>query len=842
MEDLEHSPGLEEQQRIDLANLGIAYRLRQADLSREEGDLATAYDYLAPMLRVNPNDPRLLMALARLYNDSKESEKVLELYDRVLRLDPGNMDAFKGAVGASIDLKEFERAQLLLDGALELDPSNPRLYALAGRLARTRGEDGRALDFFRRALELDALRGDSELGGEGSWRNAPTLYLLDPGEDWRVINPKPIEQSDDYAPTDDRSNPFGVPKGGQLDRYFNSSSNDSSGQLQRLSQNDRSQSSNLPSAFAVLPTSVSQKEIQTVKREIPKVERPPESLQLAQAANVMPAGVKGVADRYLSSEQTERTAGGYFLQLSTESRPDVPVRRQEYWDIPSRPQRYEMDSRLESVPGRFEPIPHVNDEVIAVEEPRYVEEQIIYEEAPVRRRVQEPRYYEYVQPEPRSPPPRRENVRKRQAPVFNGRRRTGRTIKDPRDDILREMSEIRSGRSAYGAFGLVFRNRDGQSGLDKLLDIEAPIEFSFAGLEVGRAKLRLTPVFLDAGTLNQADLQFFGTFAFDPDANVNASQDAEGVGLNLVYDFADWRLDIGTTPIGFRLSDVVGGVRWSPSTDKLFLTLNASRRAVADSVLSYAGARDVRSGIDWGGVTKTGIRGDLVYADEGWGLYGNLGFHSLVGKNVANNSVFEFGGGFFARAYNRVKRAGLIEDKITWGVNVTSFLYDKNLRRFSLGHGGYFSPQFYLSVGMPINWEGRRKNLSYTFGGTIGIQAFRENGVEVFPDNGDLQTALGVFATIDADADGVPDNPNVIQGFDRRSQTGLGFTFYGGLEYLVTSKFTMGGRFTFDNASDFRETSFLGYVRYWFRDQIKTELPPNILEPYYTGKFRWLQQ
>ena len=70
VDDLQNEPRLTPQQRQDLANLQVAHRLRQADVVREEGDLALAYEYLHPLLKVNPNDPRLLMALARLYSDA----------------------------------------------------------------------------------------------------------------------------------------------------------------------------------------------------------------------------------------------------------------------------------------------------------------------------------------------------------------------------------------------------------------------------------------------------------------------------------------------------------------------------------------------------------------------------------------------------------------------------------------------------------------------------------------------------------------------------------------------------------------------------------------------------
>ena len=127
IEDLQNEPNLTPQQRQDLANLQVAHRLRQADMIREEGDLALAYEYLHPLLQVNPNDPRLLMALARLYSDAEEYDRTLEIYDRVLRIDPSSIDAYKGAIAASISLQQYDRAEAMLAQALEREPGNARL-------------------------------------------------------------------------------------------------------------------------------------------------------------------------------------------------------------------------------------------------------------------------------------------------------------------------------------------------------------------------------------------------------------------------------------------------------------------------------------------------------------------------------------------------------------------------------------------------------------------------------------------------------------------------------------------------------------------------------------------
>lgn len=179
MEDLLQQTGFDDQQSLQLANMRIAYRLRQADLVREDGQLAQAYEYLEPLLRVNPNDPRVLMALARLYNDAREYDRVLALNRRVIDVDPENADAYRSAINAALAMEDLDQAEVLLDDAFALDPNSSRLYALAGRAARARGEDGRALQLFQHALRLDQEAGGAEgVSGDGTY--SPQLFLVDP--------------------------------------------------------------------------------------------------------------------------------------------------------------------------------------------------------------------------------------------------------------------------------------------------------------------------------------------------------------------------------------------------------------------------------------------------------------------------------------------------------------------------------------------------------------------------------------------------------------------------------------------------------------------------------------
>jgi hypothetical protein len=357
------------------------------------------------------------------------------------------------------------------------------------------------------------------------------------------------------------------------------------------------------------------------------------------------------------------------------------------------------------------------------------------------------------------------------------------------------------------------------------------VEIGFPATEAGRFKFRAVPVSLEAGTLSGRSLPLFGTLGLATAlASANGedtttitsrriSQSESGVALGLGYEVGDFRADFGTSPLGFPVETLVGGVNWRPSVGQTSFKIDVARRSVTDSLLSYAGARDPGTGLVWGGVTKTGGRLDVAYDLGRYGVYGNGSYYLLDGQHLPENSVVELGGGLYARA---VERRSM---RLTYGLNLTAFGYDKNLRRFSFGHGGYFSPQSYFAVSVPVEWEGYYNRFSYRIGGAIGIQAFREDGY--YPSDvglSDAYTAALELADPELQLQG---------GYNSKQSTGIGFSFGGQFEYLLDPNLAAGARLSIDNARDYQEGSALGYLRYSFFPQSRVSNPPALLLPYF---------
>jgi len=408
-----------------------------------------------------------------------------------------------------------------------------------------------------------------------------------------------------------------------------------------------------------------------------------------------------------------------------------------------------------------------------------------------------------------------------------------------------EIADLQGENKTSVAGELLVRSHNGQSGLSKLSDVETPLQIIYSTKADGELGLRLTPVILSAGNLNLNDPTVAGQFGRQVPINAQAiatgrtfsavaqanglsgasgvSQHANGMALTLSYEIRNVKLDVGTSPLGFAVNNVVGGARWSDTLDGMNVALEASRRSVTDSYLSYAGTRDSLYGLQWGGVTKNGVKLNGSYENDDVGAYVNTGVAVLTGQNVARNSEVELGGGLYVRSYKSK------DAMLTTGINLTTFFYDKNLSYYTYGQGGYFSPQRYVAVGLPVDWSARSGHLSYQLSGSIGVQNFKQNDSPYFPLGSADQSALVAYANA---------NPSygISTVYQGQSHSGVAYKLNGGAEYQVSPNIFIGGRLSVDNSGDYTENIGMLYWRYFFEPQTKPlAFPPTPVKSYFQG-------
>lgn len=670
---LAESPRLTTAQQEDLNGVIIAHTLRQADALRQAGRLAQAYGTVRPALE-QTDDPRLLMALARIYNTAGEQQKALALAERVIAREPNDLDHRLFASGVALGAKAVERAVAQAEAALKIAPANPRALAAAGRAEKERGNSDKSLAYFEKAQAIERTKLASS-----AVPVAPLARSQTADSAWRAL---PLPSS-------------GLKSDGQRELGYLAP-------LSGFTSEPKEQRAGLlpiPGDFTEVPTRDS-------------------STPAPQLALVASTWAQTVASTLKSgSEQRDATGRAPLTQ------PAEPL----------------LMTQIDA-----------------------------------------------------------------------GERTMGEEI----DAIKLKLTTVID-------VGAGWRSRSGEPGLGRLNQVEIPIEMTLPTSHSGTFVLRLTPTLLSPGALNGFDpatTAKFGSAAMGPlvnGLNLVPEQNASGVAVSVGYRNENLALNLGTTPLGFLVSNVVGGLSFSSQLDQVTLRGALNRRAVTDSKLAFAGMRDPRTQVIWGGVVKSGGQVGLTYGGDAGGVYADLGGATLSGQGVKDNAELEAGLGAYWRVYQTA------QSKLTLGLRLTTLAYRDNLGYFTLGHGGYFSPRQYFSLGVPWDLAGRRGGFSYQVGGELSVQKFSQDRAAYFPNDANLQSAWAAKAAA-----------TYATYYEAESSSGLGYKLYGSFEYPLTPRFVLGGRMAFDNSRNYAQQTGMLYLRYAF-DGFPQPItfPPRALMP-----------
>lgn len=163
--------------------------------------------------------------------------------------------------------------------------------------------------------------------------------------------------------------------------------------------------------------------------------------------------------------------------------------------------------------------------------------------------------------------------------------------------------------------------------------------------------------------------------------------------------------EIGTSPIGGAVSPVpTGSLSATWYGDPFILSGAAFSRSRWNSLLALSGMTDPTTGETWGRVSETGIEatGTLVISDR-WAVSAGGLLSYLHGRNVDDNTRAAAN---LSASYDLAKS---ITDPAFEFLRVGPYYrfetYDENRSFFTLGHGGYFSPSQYHSLGAFVDWR-----------------------------------------------------------------------------------------------------------------------------------------
>ncbi|WP_250493215.1 cellulose synthase subunit BcsC-related outer membrane protein [Caballeronia sp. GAWG1-1] len=910
------------QQRADFNNLNVGIVIARADNVRQSGNLAAAYDVIAPWLAAMPDNADLQAALGRMYTSAGDDRSALNCYRTALARRPDDVNLQAAAMSAATGVRDFKLAETLAKQAYDTAPNDPGVLASIGRMYRAEGKLDLAAQFLQRSL-LAAntplapapgqpasnlprdwqtamsrigtmpLPGTNPFEGKTAVDTAPSALAagsnafpgyrqnITPTYSQPVPNYLPPPQTVPYsAPYVSPYNgapgaPANVPRpvagggyGGAADGSGESGggvvpvrvprpveggygpdsygSGQSGAPLQPYPGQDQG-AGGAQQAYPGQQTQYAQPASYPQQAQYAQPASYPQQGQYAQPAPYpqqapMYQGAPSAAqDAYNSSPwpmspaaqaaqseayapQSASTRAGTSTAKRSASRKAANAPQQQYAQASYGQQAYAQQGYPQQ---QYQP-PYQQ----AYPQQAYAQQQYQQpypQQQYPQQQYQQPYPPQYAQqqyvPQPPAgyaqpyyPQAAQAGQRAASAATMNTGGMPAPVANPQTAGVADELAQIEREQASTVSGGIIFRNRNGEDGLSNLTDIEAPIEGRIKAGN-GHVIVRATPVTLDAGTASseQNTLARFGSGinAIAPAAgNQYGSQTATGVGLAVGYENRNFKGDVGTTPLGFRETNVVGGLQYQNAiTDKVSYSLAVARRAVTDSLLSYAGARDQLAGATWGGVTSSGARGDLAWDDGTSGVYVNAMYQFLDGKNVATNNAVKGGGGVYTRIIKDADQA------LTIGANTTLMHYDKNLSYFTYGQGGYFSPQQYVILNFPVEYMGRTGLFTYDLKGSIGVQHYRQDASNYFPTEPNYQAAFAA-ANLAPDAGAV---------YPSQSKTGVSYSLNATGEYQLAPQLAIGATASFGNAYQYREWLAAVYVRYSFTRQTSVQplFPPQ---------------
>lgn len=257
--------------------------------------------------------------------------------------------------------------------------------------------------------------------------------------------------------------------------------------------------------------------------------------------------------------------------------------------------------------------------------------------------------------------------------------------------------------------GLFWRVRSGDPGLGRLNETRVPVAHISQWIGLLQIEVAIDRVTLDAGRVRSDAI--IGSAAnmlkAEPRSMLSGSSNVDnGLEWNFGLGYqGDWRLvaQVGQTstdgalPAKIQGSISVGqlgaGYAWNATLAHL---------PVRESLLSYAGLVDPWNGDAWGQVFRRGLSLDGWYQlNPAWTLAGLLRANDYQGTEVASNTGYGA-----VLSIGRNLRHPLLS-YLTVGPAVEYQHFQRNLNHFTIGHGGYYSPE--LDLGLMLGMDFRTR-------------------------------------------------------------------------------------------------------------------------------------
>ena len=357
---------------------------------------------------------------------------------------------------------------------------------------------------------------------------------------------------------------------------------------------------------------------------------------------------------------------------------------------------------------------------------------------------------------------------------------------------IADMIDIRTNWLSSAVDYLALNGTPGQS---YYRATEIPVEFKLAVRSDERLVFRADQVNINAGSIDAGNAYQVSTFGSMAACTSNcptrfANQSASGTAFNIGYEKHYFKADIGVTPLGFLTQNWIGGVKQKLEVGPVGVSIELARRPMTSTLLSYAGTRDPVTGSIWGGMVATGGTVSLsLDQGERFGGWAYYRARSLTGTNVQSNSDNQLMAGLNWRIVNESNR------QLSSGLTGMLWGFKNNTGGFTYGQGGYYSPQSYRSITIPLNYSQRFERFSYILGGSVSSNWSRTDASPYFPTNSAYQAASGDLF------------------YSASSGPGSAYSALAAWEYQVSPSVFVGNRLKLERSPFYAPNSVVLYVR-----------------------------
>jgi cellulose synthase operon protein C len=830
-------PSLTKEQQAAFHNLWASWSVRRATSSLARGDLQQAVVILETAAQAFPGNIDIYNALAGAYLKAGQPKRAVAIYAS-LDLRHGSLAQYHGAIGAALAARDLKQAESWLQLALGLYKDDPDILKMAAQYEQARGDTGRAAAYYRAAL--DAM-GPATQGEIFSHTASPGSNSDDPGRDnaptrelMRLLAPRDAtSQTTDErdhgsvrkeAAVSWRDGPRAMaPTLGDFDTAEGRDhtsiipNEDAPAQAHRYSGRGEAEDVVRSQGSRIAPSRLFNDYAQ---REIPPSE------QRRMDADDTGRATQSLGDLTAVEDAQDATVLAPAPIVRTNF--ELPPRR-AYIEAQDEETGKGLSSARKTNPPTNPPsgdsagesnAEKLQDAVRNLEETPRAERQLplLGKERPDNGRSLDNNSAGTGQDLgaqfTASPPflgAGPSGVASVVLPPLTGAAIASQAPLTPREQIQQQLAVLEGESSSWTGGTSSLDYRSGQPGFDRLAVFSGQAEASGMLGPGVRTTFIVAPVLLDAGQATGTETLRQGTL---PVNSVPYIQSAAGTAGEFQLQTSNFGARFGSTPRGFLVQNYTGGLYIHPAS--AHFSMEFSRDPVLDTQLSFAGLRDEGTatatsvGNTWGGVISNSGEIHINSGDQFSGWYVQAGGQYLTGVHVANNERIDGDGGAYWTAWRSPEYGSLIA-----GMNFFGMHYERNLRYFTYGQGGYFSPGAYLLAAVPLTFNGHYgTRFHYRASGSLGMQAFQEDSAPYFPLDAAYQAAQG--------------NPT----YPERTSVGGNYNLDAEGSYAIADHWYVGGYMNFNNSRDYASDKVGFFFRYVTRPQpLNQEIGPTGLFP-----------